>query len=176
MSKVSLTRASSSNLTCHENRAGSAVVLHKDSPRQERWNRIKETNPVLRKLGELRQAYDESEHPVVSSIRSVTSTIGSFFDENEYALVVRQMRLLDPMFDRESFERELREYIVPEIVDAYLSADRESLKKWCGEGVGGLTQTPAFLHYSDHCDAPPRQLDRLIIYCGPRWNSTSSRA
>ena len=76
----------------------------------------------------------------MSSIRSVTSTIGSFFDENEYAQVIRQMRILDPMFDRESFERELREYIVPEVVDAYLSGDRESLRTWCGEAVSYFCQ------------------------------------
>ena len=44
-------------------------------------------------------------------------------------------KIMDPMFDRETFERELREYIVPEVVDAYLSADRESLRQWCGEAV-----------------------------------------
>ena len=114
------------------------MVLHKDSPRQERWNQMKETNPVLRRLVDLRQQYDESENPVVSSMRSVTSTIGSWFEETEQAQVIRQMRLLDPTFDREPFERELREYIVPEIVDAYLSADRESLMKWCGEAVRRL--------------------------------------
>ena len=119
-------------------RAGSAMVLHKDSPRQERWNKLKETNPFLRQLSDLRQQYDESENPVVSAMRSVTSTVGSWFDETEYAQVIRQMRLLDPMFDRESFERDLREYIVPEVVDAYLSADRESLRKWCGEAVSWL--------------------------------------
>lgn len=111
------------------------MVLHKDSPRQERWNQLKETNPVLRRLVDLRQQYDESENPVVSSVRSVTSTIGSWFEENEQAQVTRQMRLLDPTFDRETFERELREYIVPEMVDAYLSADREALMQWCGEAV-----------------------------------------
>lgn len=99
---------------------------------------MKETNPIFRQLGELRQQYDESENPVVSSMRAVTSTIGSWFEETEYAQVVRQMRIMDPTFDRESFERELREYIVPEVVDAYLSADRESLRKWCGEAVRTL--------------------------------------
>ena len=111
------------------------MVLHKDSPRQERWNRLKETNPIIRQFVELRQQYDESENPLISSIRSVTSTIGSWFDETEHAQVIRQMKLMDPMFDRETFERELREYIVPEVVDAYLSADRESLRQWCGEAV-----------------------------------------
>ena len=115
--------------------AGSALVLHKDSPRQEKWNHLKETNPLLKKIGELRQQYDESENPVVSGLRSVTSTIGSWFDENESAQVYRLMKYMDPTFNMESFERELREYIVPEVVDAYLSADQEALKAWCGEAV-----------------------------------------
>ncbi|KAI0343207.1 mitochondria import inner membrane translocase TIM44 subunit [Trametopsis cervina] len=115
--------------------AGQALVLHKDSPRQEKWAKLKETNPVLRKLAEVRQQFDESENPVVSGIRSVTSTIGSWFDENESAQVHRLMKYMDPTFNMESFERELREYIVPEVVDAYLSADQESLKAWCGEAT-----------------------------------------
>jgi import inner membrane translocase subunit TIM44 len=72
-------------------------------------------------------------------MRSVTETVGSWFDENETAQVMRLMKALDPAFNRESFERELREYIVPEVVDAYLSADKESLKSWCSEAVRGLT-------------------------------------
>ena len=111
------------------------MVLHKDSPRQERWNRIKETNPVFRKFSDLKEQYDESENPVVASLRSVTSTIGSWFDETENAQVQRMMKNIDPTFNMEHFERELREYIVPEVIDAYLSADQEALKAWCGEAV-----------------------------------------
>jgi import inner membrane translocase subunit TIM44 len=96
---------------------------------------MKETNPILRKLTALREAYDESENPLISSVRTVTSTIGSWFDENETAQVMRLMKALDPTFNKENFERELREYIVPEVVDAYLSADREALSEWCGEAV-----------------------------------------
>ncbi|KAM5532391.1 hypothetical protein V8D89_013424 [Ganoderma adspersum] len=113
--------------------AGQAMVLHKDSPRQERWNQLKETNPILRQFAELKQQYDESENAFVSSLRSVTSTIGGWFDENESAQVHRYMKAMDPTFNIGTFERELREYIVPEVVDAYLSADRESLQEWCGE-------------------------------------------
>jgi import inner membrane translocase subunit TIM44 len=83
----------------------------------------------------MRQAYEESEHPLVMSMRSVTSTIGSWFDENETAQVQRLMKAMDLTFNREGFERELREYIVPEVVDAYLSADQEALKAWCSEAV-----------------------------------------
>ena len=116
-------------------RAGSSVVLHKDSARQEAWNKLKETNPIFRSFTSLRQSFDESENLIISSIRSVTQTVGSWFDENETAQVTRLMRILDPSFDRESFERELREYIVPEVVDAYLTADREALRAWCGDAV-----------------------------------------
>ena len=68
-------------------------------------------------------------------MRSVTSTVASWFDENETARVLRSMKTLDPSFSMESFERELREYIVPEVVDAYLTADNDSLKAWCSEAV-----------------------------------------
>ncbi|KAI0047229.1 TIM44 subunit of mitochondria import inner membrane translocase [Auriscalpium vulgare] len=115
--------------------AGSALVLHASSPRQERWQKLKNTNSVLRYFAELNQAYQESENPVVSSMRSVTSTMASWLDENETARVLRTMKTLDPSFTMESFERELREYIVPEVVDAYLSADRESLQAWCSEAT-----------------------------------------
>ncbi|KAI0065595.1 mitochondria import inner membrane translocase TIM44 subunit [Artomyces pyxidatus] len=115
--------------------AGSAVVLHASSPRQERWQKLKETNPVFRYFGELNQSFQESENPVVSSLRSVTSTVASWFDENETAQVLRMFKALDPSFTMESFERELREYMVPEVVDAYLSADQESLKAWCSEAT-----------------------------------------
>ncbi len=136
------------------------MVLHKDSPRQEAWNRLKETNPVLKRLVGLRQSYDESENPVVMSVRSVTETIGSWFDENENAQVTRLMRTMDPAFTRESFERELREYIVPEVVDAYLSADQEALKAWCGEAVRYL------IIYFSSLTKPIRH----ITFSGRRWS------
>ncbi|EPT01044.1 hypothetical protein FOMPIDRAFT_1121152 [Fomitopsis schrenkii] len=115
--------------------AGSAMVLHKDSGKNERWEQLKETNPVLRSFVSLRQAYDESENPVVSSVRAVTDTIGGWFEETEHAQVQRRMKLLEPTFSLETFERELREYIIPEVVDAYLTADQESLKAWCSEAT-----------------------------------------
>ena len=110
----------------------------KPTARQEAWENFKTTNPVMQRLSALHSTYQESESPLVVPLRAVTSTIGSWFEENEVAQVTRMMRSLDPIFSRESFERELREYIVPEVVDAYLSADRESLTRWCSEAVSEL--------------------------------------
>ncbi|KAH0836673.1 hypothetical protein J3R83DRAFT_8393 [Lanmaoa asiatica] len=115
--------------------AGQAVVFVKPSARQEAWENFKTTNPVMQRISALHSAYQESESPLVTPIRAVTSTIGSWFEENEVAQVTRMMRGFDPLFSREAFERELREYIVPEVVDAYLSADRESLARWCSEAT-----------------------------------------
>ncbi|KAF8845046.1 TIM44 subunit of mitochondria import inner membrane translocase [Paxillus ammoniavirescens] len=115
--------------------AGQALVSVKPSARQEAWEAFKSTNPVMQRLGALHVAYQESESPLVTPIRAVTSTIGSWFDENEVAQVTRMMKALDVNFSRDAFERELREYIVPEVVDAYLSADREALTRWCSEAT-----------------------------------------
>lgn len=68
-------------------------------------------------------------------MRTVTETIGGWFDESETAQVTKILRSMDPGFEVEAFHRELREYIIPEVVDAYLSADREALRAWCGEAV-----------------------------------------
>jgi import inner membrane translocase subunit TIM44 len=116
--------------------AGEAVVLHKDNAKREKWENLKDSNPLLRKYYDIRQQYDESENPVISGLRTVTSTIGSWFDETETAQATRISRYMDPTFTVETFGRELREYIIPEVVDAYLSADREMLQRWCGEAVG----------------------------------------
>jgi hypothetical protein len=143
------------------------VVVHRLSARQQAWEDIKSTNPALKKFSELKQAYDESENSFVSGLRTVTDTIGSWFDENETAQVLRTMKNMDPDFSRESFERELREYIVPEVVDAYLSADREALKAWCGEAVS----PPVSYHQSI---AGLKRLNRHITSFGPRWRCTSA--
>lgn len=110
-------------------------MLHKDAEKNERWDRMKQENLILRQFTNLRRAYDESENPLVSSMRSVTETIGTWFDESETAQVTKILRAMDPSFEVEAFHRELREYIIPEVVDAYLSADREALRAWCGEAV-----------------------------------------
>jgi len=145
------------------------LVFVKASPRAEAWENFKSTNPVMQRLSSLHTAFEESESPLVTPIRAVTSTIGSWFEENETAQVTRMMRALDPGFSREAFEKELREYIVPEVVDAYLSADRESLVRWCSEAVSVCVRScvPETGRYFP-C--------RHITFFGQPWNSISARA
>ena len=167
LAKAGKDRMGSGRVTRADPNAGQAVVLHKDSPRQEAWQHLKETNTILRQFTEWRQAYDESENPVVSSLRSVTQTIGSWFEENENAQVQRLMKAIDPTFNMEGFERELREYIVPEVVDAYLSADQEALKAWCSEAVRSI------FSFTRNC--VNKTTSRRIMFSGLLWSNTSSR-
>ncbi|SCV70495.1 BQ2448_1889 [Microbotryum intermedium] len=117
-------------------RAGQAVTLHATA-NVEKTSRFASITPkpVADAFASMSHAYAESENPFVSSMRTVTSAIGRFFDETETAKVTKWVKELDPAFTTEGFLRELREYIVPELVDAYVNGDQPTLKAWCSEAV-----------------------------------------
>ena len=120
--------------------AGQNVVLHKDSAWKEQWDKFKEENSALQGiLSFKRQHYDESENMVVGGVRNVTDwvadTWSGIFSETEVAGVVRRFKEMDPSFNMELFNTELREWIIPEIVDAYVKGDVETLSQWMSEAV-----------------------------------------
>lgn len=81
----------------------------------------------------MKTVYEESENPLISTARSITDKIGSFFAENETAQVIKKLREVDPGFNMENFLMELREYILPEVLEAYVKGDVETLKLWLSE-------------------------------------------
>ncbi|KAJ1664896.1 protein translocase subunit [Coemansia sp. RSA 1813] len=118
--------------------AGDGVVLHKDSKWKESWDNFKANNSVMQGIFQARKNYQESENPVVEASRAVTDKVrgvfGFFFNETESASALRQIRdTIEPGFVLDSFVRECREFIIPEILDAYLHGDAETLKHWCSE-------------------------------------------
>ncbi|GLI73410.1 protein translocase subunit [Penicillium ochrochloron] len=113
--------------------AGTNVTLHKDAAWKESWNTFRDSNPMMQKLFAMRDVYDESENPLISTARSITDRIGGFFAENETAMVVKKFREIDPNFQMEEFLRELREYMLPEVLDAYVKGDVETLKLWLSD-------------------------------------------
>ncbi|TKY88921.1 hypothetical protein EX895_002162 [Sporisorium graminicola] len=124
--------------TVTENTTSQALVLRPEPAYKQAWSSFKSSNPLFRKLSELSLAYNESENPVVERVRGVTDWFGSLFEENDFARVTRQMKLLDPSFTLEAFQRDLREYVVPELIDAYHGAARHLLRQWCGEATFNL--------------------------------------
>lgn len=110
--------------------AGTNVTLHKDSAWKESWNSFRDSSKLMQSVFALKSTYDESENPLISTARSVSDRVAGFFAENETAKVVKKFREMDPTFHIEPFLRDLREYILPEVLDAYVKGDIETLKLW----------------------------------------------
>ncbi|KEY67343.1 hypothetical protein S7711_09473 [Stachybotrys chartarum IBT 7711] len=110
--------------------AGTNITLHKDAAWKEAWRDFRDNNKIMQGVFSMRGKYDESENPLVSTARSITDRIGGFFAENETAMVIKKFRTMDPNFQVEPFLQELREYILPEVLDAYVKGDTETLKQW----------------------------------------------
>lgn len=118
----------------HENaNAGSDLVLAPEGAQKKEW--FSEDSTVKRRWNEWSEAYQDSEHPFVERLRGVTNRIASWFEENETVQVVRAFKQMDPSFTLPRFNVELREYVIPEILDAYHAAQRQLLRQWCGEAT-----------------------------------------
>lgn len=113
--------------------AGTNVTLHKDAAWKEAWRNFKDQNKFVQGMFDMNRVYQESENPLISTARSITDRVAGFFAENETAMVIKKFRTFDPAFQVEPFLRELREYILPEVLDAYVKGDTETLKLWLSE-------------------------------------------
>ncbi|OAQ81365.1 mitochondrial inner membrane translocase subunit TIM44 [Purpureocillium lilacinum] len=110
--------------------AGTNITLHKDAAWKEAWRDFRDQNKFVQGIFSMRGKYEESENPLISTARSITDRIGGFFAENETAMVIKKFRAMDPNFQVEPFLQELREYMLPEVLDAYVKGDTETLKLW----------------------------------------------
>ncbi|KAK9695661.1 protein translocase subunit [Basidiobolus ranarum] len=120
--------------------AGAQMVMHKDSAWKESWNKFKDSNPVFQGVFRMKRSYEDSDNIFVSYSRLVTDKItdafGSLFEESETAQAIKSFQNnIDRSFNVEKFVKEAREYIIPEVMDAYLKGDNDALKEWCSEAT-----------------------------------------
>ncbi|KAK9460086.1 Tim44p [Lipomyces oligophaga] len=113
-----------------ENTEVTGIELHKDAKPE---GESETASGFSKSFGRFKEMYNESENGIISSVRSVTNFIGKAFQESETAQVVRMIREIDPSFTIEDFLTELREYILPEIIDAYVTSDEETLRVWLSD-------------------------------------------
>ncbi|KAI9750851.1 MAG: protein translocase subunit [Lichina confinis] len=113
--------------------AGTNVTLHKDAAWKESWRNFKDSNRLMQSVFSLKSVYEESENPLVSTARSISDRFAGFFAENEMARVIKKFREMDPAFKVEPFLRDMREYILPEVLDAYVKGDVETLRLWLSD-------------------------------------------
>ncbi|RFU32197.1 hypothetical protein B7463_g4153, partial [Scytalidium lignicola] len=110
--------------------AGTNITLHKDSAWKESWRDFRDSNKFMQSLFTMKSTYEESDNPLISTARSISDRVAGFFAENETARVIKKFREMDPAFQMEPFLRDMREYILPEVLDAYVKGDTETLKQW----------------------------------------------
>ncbi|KAJ8121254.1 hypothetical protein O1611_g10148 [Lasiodiplodia mahajangana] len=110
--------------------AGTNVTLHKDAAWKEAWRDFRDQNKFVQGMFNMKNVYQESENPLISTARSITDRVAGFFAENETAMVIKKIRAMDPNFQLEPFQQELRDYILPEVLDAFVKGDTETLKLW----------------------------------------------
>ncbi|KAL2015486.1 hypothetical protein VTK56DRAFT_5375 [Thermocarpiscus australiensis] len=113
--------------------AGTNITLHKDAAWKEAWREFRDSNKFVQSIFGMKTVYQESDNPLISTARSITDKVAGFFAENETAMVIKKLRTMDPSFQLEPFLRELREYILPEVLDAYVKGDVETLRLWLSE-------------------------------------------
>ncbi|EMD91581.1 hypothetical protein COCHEDRAFT_1021509, partial [Bipolaris maydis C5] len=110
--------------------AGTNVTLHKDAKYKEVWREWKDNSKLAQGFFNMKAVYRESDNPLIETARSISDRITGFFAENETAMVIKKFREMDPNFQMESFLTEMREYILPEVLDAYVKGDVAVLKEW----------------------------------------------
>lgn len=117
--------------------AGGALVATAHKPTGptmgEKWENFKLKSPIGRGLVYLQERWEESENGLIALIRTIVEKVTGFFSETEQAKVVKQLKLMDPSFRLTDFQRTLTNYIVPEVVDAYIKNDAKVLKEWLSE-------------------------------------------
>jgi import inner membrane translocase subunit TIM44 len=118
--------------------------LHKDSKWKEAWTSFKESNPVVQGIFTMRRRYEESDNVLVNTSRVLgdrfREMFGSVFEETEHAQALAEIREIDPSFTLEAFMKEAREFMIPEVLEAYVEWNPKTLKSWCSDAVYSILE------------------------------------
>ncbi|KAL7753407.1 protein translocase subunit [Sorochytrium milnesiophthora] len=121
--------------------AGLGLVLHaqEESKWKQAWTQFRDTNPLTRSLFSAKQSMEQSDNPLVAwgrwIVEGVQDRLGGMFEETETAQTIAQLQKLDPSFKLDAFMKEAREFLIPELLEAYLGGDLDVLQEMCGEAA-----------------------------------------
>ncbi|QOU22371.1 hypothetical protein BRETT_002550 [Brettanomyces bruxellensis] len=123
--------------------AGMSVVAVDAKPKESLKDKFKlaPNSPLKKASSFLKEKWEEADNPLLVLIRNVGHKINKLFAETENAKVVKAFQQMDPNFTVTKFNKKLREYIVPEVLDAYESGDQKTLKKWLSEAPFNIIMT-----------------------------------
>ncbi|QSL66303.1 hypothetical protein MERGE_000681 [Pneumocystis wakefieldiae] len=113
------------------------IIIYKDSAWKESWRKFRNNAWIFNYFDNWQRLFHHSQNPVIETTKVILANIKNVwykvFSENEAAKVARLLKNIDPSFRIESFLQELREYILPELVEAYVKGDFQTLKLWLSE-------------------------------------------
>ncbi|SCV04406.1 LAME_0H18184g1_1 [Lachancea meyersii CBS 8951] len=117
--------------------AGTALVATEIEAKESFGKKVedfKEKTVVGRKMQEAKnKLWDDSENPLIVLLRTISGKVAGLFAETESARVMGQFKLMDANFNSETFMSHLREYVIPEVLEAYVKGDEKVLKQWFSE-------------------------------------------
>ncbi|CCE62604.1 hypothetical protein TPHA_0C04530 [Tetrapisispora phaffii CBS 4417] len=117
--------------------AGTAIVATNVESKESFGKKIddfKEKTVVGKTMKSFKvRVWDENENPLIVVLRTISNKISGFFAETESSRVYSQFKLMDPTFSNAAFTKHLRDYIIPEVLEAYVKGDEVVLKKWFSE-------------------------------------------
>ena len=97
---------------------------------------------MCRTVGKLEKSFNNSNNIFIFALRSLIQKLkGNFsgvFRENESAKAILAFRTVEPTFSTEKFLKECREFIIPEVIESFLTGDLVRLKMWTSEGTFNL--------------------------------------
>lgn len=78
--------------------------------------------------------WTESENPFIVLLRTINNKVsGFFFAETETGKTIKLFKDIDPNFKMEDFHKNLRDYILPEVLEAHAKGDVQTLSHWMSE-------------------------------------------
>lgn len=124
--------------------AGGELVATDNKPTgpsvSDKWEAFKLKSPMGRGIVYLKEKFEDSENGLVALVRTIIEKTTGFFAETEQAKVVKRLRQMDPSFRITDFTKTLTNYIVPELLDAYIKNDDKVLKEWLLEAPFNVWQ------------------------------------
>jgi len=113
--------------------AGSSIVLYKMPFFKRISYNFKNNSIAAQKYYHFKDYLDDQDGPLMDSFRNIASKLQNMFEESEMSKTVKRFTSVHPGFSIEKFIKDCQMLYLPEVLDAYLSGDCETLKKWCGE-------------------------------------------
>lgn len=111
----------------------SGIVMHRSGRLAEAWEKFKTDSFLGQTMHGYKRSMDESENPMLRMWRDWKER--SVANEPETVRVIRAFKTIEPDFDQHSFLREAANFMIADILDAYLKGDAEVLREWGTEAV-----------------------------------------